>query len=473
MTNAQTDTKSTFITASFNTIANIIAMIVGIIAMPIITRIMSQEDLGLAATFIANRNIIVIIIMLGIYYYVNRAMLEFPTERINYIYTISLFCIAVTLLAFIISLPFKAELQEWLFLDDFLYYWFFVSILVYSLYSLAYYYCYFNNYTKLVSAMTLSLGPVSQIFSIIIVFLMTSDQYLGRVISLDFVYVVISMILMIWLATKIHSLHPKMKFIIASLKVTIPLIPYSASQTALSQLDLIMIASLIGAAESGIYAMGHTIGFLAYTILAQIMASWSPWFYRRVNEKDYETVHDLFPVIMVLGIILSLGLIAISPEAVLIFLPASYCMTVFVIPPLVAAFFFQFCYLFIYDVEYFYKKTGRVAVCSVIVVIVNIILNLLFIPMFGFVAACYTTLFSYFISFVLNFIFAYPLGIRPIYGLRLFLISTIAVVSFLIMDLLFIDFLFIRYALFLAYGLLFILPFRKKIALLLSTLKQN
>lgn len=105
--NLKSENKKTARTAALNTIANIAALVVGVLIMPVLSRVLSQEDIGLASTFIANRNIIVIIATLAIYSFVNRAMIEFSKHKIDYIYSITLFCIFSVLLVFLIALPFK------------------------------------------------------------------------------------------------------------------------------------------------------------------------------------------------------------------------------------------------------------------------------------------------------------------------------------------------------------------------------
>ena len=54
-------------------------------------------------------------------------------------------------------------------------------------------------------------------------------------------------------------------------------------------------------------------------------------------------------------------------------------------------------------IEYYYEKTKMVALISIITALCNVILNYLFIPKFGYIAAAYTTLISYFISTVMHY----------------------------------------------------------------------
>lgn len=61
-----------------------------------------------------------------------------------------------------------------------------------------------------------------------------------------------------------------------------------------------------------------------------------------------------------------------------------------------------FAYSLYVNVEHYYKKTKGVTVNTLIAAGCNIILNLIFIPIFGYVAAAYTTLVSYFVALLLH-----------------------------------------------------------------------
>lgn len=58
-----------------------------------------------------------------------------------------------------------------------------------------------------------------------------------------------------------------------------------------------------------------------------------------------------------------------------------------------------FAYSLYVNIEHYYKKTPYITVNTIIAAASNIVLNFIFIPRYGYIAAAYTTLASYFISF--------------------------------------------------------------------------
>ena len=421
----QNDSVQTAKTAILNTIANCFSLVVGMVMIPIITRVLSVSQMGIANTFISTRNTVVIIITCAVYSYVHKAMIEFKNEKKNYIFSIVLFCFLSVGISFCVCSLFKTQLMKILSLDNFLFYWLFVSCLSFSLYSIADYYCIFQNKYYIVTLIVLSVGPVSQFLSVGLSFVFNKHKYIGRVIGLDFVYLIVAFCLIIWM---FFGCKPKfeIKYVKRTLCFTIPIIPHLLSQMVLTQCDLLMISYFCGNDKSGIYSMGHTVGFLALTVMSQIMASWSPWVYRRMEQKEYKTIYNNSKLIVLIGAYISMGLLTISTELIKIFLTDVYQPCIYIVPMLVVAMFFQFIYIFVYDVEFFNKKAKYIAASSIVAAIFNLITNYLFIPRFGYMAAGFTTLSSYFLLLMINYFFGIKLGIRKIYDIkRLFLWTAI------------------------------------------------
>ena len=438
------DSKQTIRTAIMNTGANIVSLVVGMIMIPIIARVLSTTEMGIASTFLSTRNTFVILATLASYSYVHKAMLEFKNEKTSYIASIAVFCTVMLAVVFLICLPFKSQIMEWFSLDDFLFYWLFISSLSFALFTLGNYYCIFHNKSFVVFFIVMSVGPVAQFLSLGLAFVWPDRKYVGRVIGLDFTYCVVAICVVVWLlitkGKKVRS-----KYVRQTLVFSVPIIPHLLSQMVLTQCDLIMISYFAGEDKSGIYSMGHTVGFLAFTVMSQIMAAWSPWVYRRLEDKDYETVYKNGKVMMVLGGYMTIGLLTVATELIKIFLPVDYLPCIYIVPPLVLAMFFQFIYLFFYDVEYYNKKSKNIAIASVIASILNVILNWLLIPRIGYMAACYTTVASYLVLLLLNYMFCLKLDVRKIYNLKVALGLTAFVIVYMFFIFITVNYILVRY----------------------------
>ena len=94
-----------------------------------------------------------------------------------------------------------------------------------------------------------------------------------------------------------------------------------------------------------------------------------------------------------------------APEIITIFAGHRYADAVYVVPPIAASVYFIFVYSMFSTIEYYYQKTAKIALATSISAILNLILNLYFIKIFGYYAAGYTTLFSYMMLAVMHYIF--------------------------------------------------------------------
>ena len=185
------------------------------------------------------------------------------------------------------------------------------------------------------------------------------------------------------------------KFWRYGLAFSIPLIPHYLSQTVLSSSDRIMISRMVGEGEAGIYSLAYSISLtllLFNTALGQTIA---PWMYQKIKEKNLNKIGPITYSSLLLIAIVNLLLIALAPEVVSIFAPASYHDAIWVIPPVNMSVFFMFLYERFCAFEFYYEKTKFIMSASLIAALTNIVLNSIFIQRFGYVAAGYTTLICY------------------------------------------------------------------------------
>ena len=82
------------------------------------------------------------------------------------------------------------------------------------------------------------------------------------------------------------------------LQISLPMIPHLLSQIFLSSCDLLMIKSISGESSAGIYSVAYTIANILYTISLQIFKPWSPWVYRRIENKETDSIKENSKLIM-------------------------------------------------------------------------------------------------------------------------------------------------------------------------------
>ncbi len=190
-----------------------------------------------------------------------------------------------------------------------------------------------------------------------------------------------------------------------ALLFNLPLIPHYLSQTVLSSADRIMIANMVGDDEAGIYGLAYSISQIMLLFNTALTQTLAPWIFQKIKDRKVRDISGVAYGSMGLIAGVNLLLIALAPEIVAIFAPSSYGAAIWTIPPVAMSGLFIFEYDLFSEFEFYFEKTRFIMVASIVGAVANIILNLLFIPIFGYIAAGYTTLVCYAIYAVSHYLF--------------------------------------------------------------------
>lgn len=174
----------------------------------------------------------------------------------------------------------------------------------------------------------------------------------------------------------------------------IPLIPHYLSQHVMTSADRIMIADMISKSAAGIYAVVATINAIALMFWNAINSSLMPFTFDKLNNKDEKGMTTVINWIMAGYAVICFAVALVAPEVLHLLGPEEYQTGVYAVPPIVCVAFLTALYNLYSNVEFYYKKTSKIAKATMIAAIVNVLLNYLLIPRFGFIAAAYTTLIS-------------------------------------------------------------------------------
>lgn len=177
----------------------------------------------------------------------------------------------------------------------------------------------------------------------------------------------------------------------------LPLIPHYLSITVLTGADRVMIERMVGASEAGIYGLAYSLAQIMTLLNTSLIQALDPWLYQRIKYNRINEMARAADYCVLLIALFNLILIAFAPEAVRIFAPESYYDAIWVIPPVAMSTVFMFLYDLFAKFEFYYEKRMFIMAASVIGAILNIVLNFIFIRIFGYYAAGYTTLFCYFL----------------------------------------------------------------------------
>lgn len=177
-----------------------------------------------------------------------------------------------------------------------------------------------------------------------------------------------------------------------AISFNLPLIPHYLSTVILNSSDRIMIGRMVNSSASGIYTLAYSISMIMTMFNSALLQTLEPWLYKTIKSKKINDIAQIaYPSFVIIAVV-NLMLIAIAPEIVRIFAPKEYYDAIWVIPPIASSVYFMFSYTFFAVFEFYYEKTKLVAIATCSGAVLNIVLNFIFIRLFGYYAAGYTTL---------------------------------------------------------------------------------
>lgn len=188
------------------------------------------------------------------------------------------------------------------------------------------------------------------------------------------------------------------RFILA---YSVPLVPYTLSLLLLGQIDRVMINKMLGASPAGLYSLAYNIAMLLGLITAALQRALLPDWFRLMHAGDYATVDAIVDRVWRLTVLVAAAIVLFSGELITIIADARYHQAAFVIPIVVAGYAFEGLFK-VYGRNIGYtNKMVYVAAIGLTAGAVNVALNWWLLPVYGYAAAAYTTLASYFVMFAL------------------------------------------------------------------------
>lgn len=250
-------------------------------------------------------------------------------------------------------------------------------------------------------------------------FILSEKLYMGRIVPTAAVYVTFGIIICGFVFAKSHVLW-NIEYLKYGLAISAPLIVHGIALQILSQSDRTMITWLADASQTGIYSLIYNFSMIASVITTAFDGTWVPWFIENLQKRNIKRINQLAMDYTNLMTYTMVSLILVAPEVVKLLADPSYWEGIVIIPPVVLANYMIFAYTLYVNIEHYYKKTVYITINTLIAAGTNIILNYIFIPKYGYVAAAYTTIASYILSFILHSRYAKKLE-PDLYPLKSFL----------------------------------------------------
>lgn len=389
------------------TIGNYMLKGLSFLTVPIFSRLLSTSDYGIFNTYLAYQSIVFLFVGMALHTSLKNAKYKYKEDFAKY----NSCCILVTLL----------NLGIWLLLSNLIYSLYgdavgfsrvIVNLLLLDSFGTALIQ-FFNVYVGLdyrySSFLKISAFNAVANMGISVLLIMTvfrNDRATGRILG-NVVPVAVIACVIIWYFWRKAAPRFDLKYTKFAVSYSLPLIPHGISQVILAQFDRIMIKELIGPSQAGIYSFAYNIFSIINVTSNSLDNVWGPWFYERMEQKDYDSIQKYSSKYAFGMLMFSVMVMLAAPELVKILGAREYWDAMYSVIPIVIGGYFMFLYTLPSSVEYYYAKTKFIAIGTGMAALINIVLNVIFIRQFGYLAAAYTTLVTYLLYFVFHYLIAW------------------------------------------------------------------
>lgn len=425
------------------TLGNFFLKGVAFLTVPIFTRLLTPSDFGVISLYTTWVGVFTVLVGLSLDSSVIRAYQDFKEDYNQYLSSVLFLSILSLMSIIFLGTIFRSTIST---IISFPYYItmliifqsYFVFIIGFN--NMRYIAQYLYKKSLLISIANTVIGVI---ISIILVLSFSESKYLGKIIGTFIPISLIGITVFIIVLAKGRKFI-NIKYWKYALALSIPMIPHVLAHLILGQSDRVLINRYIGNDAVGIYSFAYNIGMISQILLGSLNSAWVPWFYRKMDEKDSETIIKVTQKYIALFSFFVIYLIYISPELIKIMGPENYWEASKIVPIVILACFFQFLYTLLVNIQFYIKKNYFIPIGTVVAAILNIGLNIYFIPLYGYMAAAYTTLASYIVLFLMHYLITNHIFKSNVYKIDLFLRATIIITLFTVLFYLIQDVLFLR-----------------------------
>lgn len=377
-----------------------LSMLLSIIILPVVTPFLSVNDYGIIGIINAYVGIFTGLSTLGLHMHLNNTYYELPDHyRLAWRRLLYWIILGSIIGAFIVAFVLFIELPKEMFYNRYI-------VVLLAIFPIllnsnqvvaAHYYTLKSNPRPLV--LRNLLGSICGVFVFFIAARYLKLGFLSWLLN-SFVSSVIVFLLFVdslWIKEKIYPVVDRNKKRIKEwLKIALPIIPHTVGHMIMSSSDRI-IMSLLGVSvfSIGIYSNGYTMGNYVIIIIDAIFVAIMPLLQTTYRSNNHLQMRKIFLITQVFTILFLLFVAIWMKEIYLLLirnseLQPSYKVATFITFANIVAPLYNIMSLS----SFIKKKTKSILWLIFFPSILNVILNFIFIPIYGYMAAIFTTLVS-------------------------------------------------------------------------------
>ncbi|MCD9485059.1 oligosaccharide flippase family protein [Photobacterium phosphoreum] len=401
--------------ASVYLVSNLLNAVIPFLLLPILTRYLSPAEYGQIAMFQTLLAGIGTFIGLNAVGAANRKFYDGDVDE-TVLRQFNGSCIQILIVSSIISfigiLLFKNKLSEFLAIPTS---WILSAVVISAfgfITSMRLGQWQIRSQAKWFGILQVSSSLVNMLLSLLFVIALTQGAQ-GRIDAQVITCILVAIIALIWLykdkLLQIKICKPQQ--IKEALSFGVPLIPHHVGFFLISAVDRFVINQKLGLSEAGIYMVAVQLSSAMAIVFDAINKAYVPWLFERLKRDDNEEKKQIVKytyVYFVIALLIAGIAFIIGPFFITLIAGEQYTEAGKVIGLLCLGQAFGGMYLMVTNYVFYAKKTGKLALVTIISGLINVGLLIIFIGKFGLIGAAI----SFSLSKIIQFVFTWYLAIK-------------------------------------------------------------
>lgn len=378
------------------TVGNLSSKILLIIMVPVYTYYLSKEDYGTADMILTTVSLILPIVTLSIFDATFRFSMDNKYNKKSiFTNSIVIFIIGILIISLIGIITYFFNFTISIF--------FYIIVIIQSFYAIISQFVKSLDKTKefVIGGILITINTVCFNIILIMILRMGLEGYLLSIIFSNIIST-IYLIFKININKYFDIKYFEFKLLKKMVKYSIPLIPNSIMWWIMNALDRYIIIFILGVEFNGLYAIAHKIPSIISLFSNAFFQAWQISAIQEKENKKEEFYNRIFSYYSVAMIIVASMIFVINKQFIQFILAEEYKSVWKYTPFLIMAVIFMGFSSFIGTNYIVIKKTKGILKTTILGAIINLFLNLLFIPIIGLNGAAISTMISFLIVFIIR-----------------------------------------------------------------------
>lgn len=392
-------------------VPSLVSAVIPIITLPIFTRILTVEDYGIYALGIVYGTFVSGIANFGLTIGYERNFFENKESKEkqgSLLFSVLSFVVITFVFLGLLTYSLQTNISSWLIGDRKWGNIIFLSYCAVGISSLKMYYLtYFKNTNnaKQFSIYSIDEAILNVIFSFVLIYYFDSGiigLVLGQLFGSSIVFFILTIKFL-----RLLSFRPNLNVLKSCLNISLPLTPRIFFGVIGNQFDKYMINLLGSVGGVGVYNLGQKISYVVFNFMTAIQNVNSPHVYDLMFKKGEEGGQEIGKYLtlpLYISAFIGLSVSLLSEEILFILTPPSYHGAVDIITVLSLLYV---TYFFGKQPQLIYaKKTAITSYLTIFSIVLNILINIPFINLWGAEGAAYGTLLAGVLSSLATFYYS-------------------------------------------------------------------